>query len=163
MLNREAWLKRYSMRRRIITGFLLAVCILIFYFVATASNVIQVIDGDSIVVTYGDEVRLSHIDAPEWNQPWGDQARERVKELALNKRVRLKCKGKDRYGRTLAEVVLPDGRILNQVLVEEGLAWHYRRYSNDRYYQQLELEAQAKKKGLWSDPEPKAPWEWRRK
>jgi micrococcal nuclease len=139
---------------------------IVFYFIIftdSSVTVSYVYDGDSIVVTYNEEIRLGHIDAPEWDQPWGDQARERVKELTLNKRVRLKRIGKDRYGRTLAEVLLPDGRILNHVLVEEGLAWHYRRYSNDRYYQQLELEARAKKRGVWSDPKPIAPWDWRRK
>jgi endonuclease YncB( thermonuclease family) len=151
------------MKRKIIIGLTVLFVLYVFITLSLKCVVIQVKDGDSIVVTYGEEVRLSHIDAPEWNQPWGDQARERVKELTRGVRVRLKCKGKDRYGRTLAEVILPDGRILNQVLVEEGLAWHYRRYSNDRYYQQLEFEARAKKRGLWSDPDPKAPWEWRRK
>jgi len=151
------------MKRRIIIGLTVLFVLYVFITLSLKCVVIQVKDGDSIVVTYGEEVRLSHIDAPEWNQPWGDQARERVEELTRGVRVRLKCNGKDRYGRTLAEVVLPDGRILNHVLVQEGLAWHYRRYSNDRYYQQLELEARAKKRGLWSDPDPKAPWEWRRK
>jgi micrococcal nuclease len=151
------------MKRKIIIGLSIAFVLYVFITLSYKCVVIQVKDGDSIVITYGQEIRLSHIDAPEWDQPWGEQASERVKELALNKRVTLKCIGKDRYGRTLAEVTLPDGRILNHVLVEEGLAWHYRRYSNDRYYQQLELEARAKKRGLWSDPDPKAPWEWRRR
>jgi micrococcal nuclease len=156
------WREEVIMKRKIIASLTVLFVLYAFITLSLKCVVKQVKDGDSIVVTYNEEIRLSHIDAPEWDQPWGDQARERVKEL-VHKRVRLKCKGKDRYGRTLAEVILPDGRILNHVLVEEGLAWHYRRYSNDRYYQQLELEARAKKRGLWSDPEPKAPWEWRRK
>ena len=151
------------MKRRIIIGLTVLFVLYVFITISLKCVVTQVKDGDSIVVDGYEEVRLSHIDAPEWNQPWGDQAYERVKELALNKRVRLKRIGKDRYGRTLAEVVLPDDRILNHMLVQEGLAWHYRRYSNDRYYQQLELEARAKKRGLWSDLNPKAPWERRRK
>jgi endonuclease YncB( thermonuclease family) len=148
------------MKRRIIIGLTVLFVLYAIITVSLKSVVTQVKDGDSIVVTYGTEVRLSHIDAPEWDQPWGDQARERIMELTQGVRVRLKCKGKDRYGRTLAEVILPDGRILNHVLVQEGLAWHYRRYSNDRFYQQLELEARAKKRGLWSTKYI-APWNWR--
>ena len=56
--------------------------------------------------------------------------------------------------------VFLDGTNVNHELVKEGLAWHYRRYSSDKYYQQLELEARAKKKGLWSTKHI-APWNWR--
>ena len=149
------------MRRKVFVGFLVCVCAYIYFGVATASHVTQVKDGDSIVVQYGEEVRLMHIDAPEWNQPWGDRATEFVKERCLGKQVKLRRHGKDKYGRTLAEVILPGGVNLNHELVKEGLAWHYRRYSHDRFYQLLEQEARSKKKGLWSDPDPTAPWDWR--
>jgi len=134
----------------------------IYTFSNRAVEVTEVIDGDSIVVG-SEQVRLAHIDAPEWNQPFGRQAKEFVMGNCLGWKVRLKRMGKDQYGRTLAEVILPDGRNLNQELVREGLAWHYRRYSHDRFYQELEHEARAKKKGLWADSYTIAPWEWRRK
>lgn len=151
------------MCRKLFGGFLLLACVYIFFGVATSSHVTQVKDGDSIVVQYGEEVRLMHIDCPEWDQPWGERATEFVKEQCLGKQVKLKRHGKDRYGRTLAEVILPEGVNLNHLLVQEGLAWHYRRYSGDRFYQQLELEARAKKRGLWSDSYTIAPWIWRRR
>ena len=143
---------------------LLSTLVLLILSVSCSSGqiVVDVIDGDSLITSNGIEVRLAHIDAPEYNQPWGAEAKAFVKQMALNHMVRLKVLGKDKYGRTLAEVILPDGRNLNQRRVMEGLAWHYRQYSNDRYYQQLEFEARAKRKGLWSYSTPIAPWNWRR-
>jgi endonuclease YncB( thermonuclease family) len=38
-------------------------------------------------------------------------------------------KDRDRYGRLVAEVLLPDGRLLNQELVHAGIAWWYRQYA----------------------------------
>ena len=47
--------------------------------------------------------------------------------------------GKDRYGRTIADVALPDGRNLNHELVRAGLAWWFRRYPpNDTLLERLE-------------------------
>lgn len=142
----------------------IGILVLLFLSVSCSSGqvVIDVIDGDSLITSKGIEVRLSHIDAPEYNQPWGAEAKAFVKQMALNNVVKLRSMGKDKYGRTLAEVILPDGRNLNQRLIMEGLAWHYQRFSNDRFYQQLEFEARAKKKGLWSERNPIAPWNWRR-
>jgi len=68
---------------------------------------------------------------------------------------------RDRYGRTVGEVLLLDGRSLNRELVRAGLAWMYRRYTNDQSLSDLEEEAQAARRGLWAGPNPIPPWEWR--
>jgi endonuclease YncB( thermonuclease family) len=61
--------------------------------------------------------------------------------------------GRDRYGRTVADVILPDGRNLNHELVKAGYAWWYRKYApHDRELERLEEEARGAKRGLWSDP-----------
>jgi len=63
----------------------------------------------------------------------------------------------------VAEVILPDSRSLNRELVRAGMAWWYRQYArNDTPLAQLEAEAKAAKRGLWSDPQAVAPWEWRK-
>ncbi|MBS1856124.1 MAG: thermonuclease family protein [Acidobacteria bacterium] len=68
-----------------------------------------------------------------------------------------------RYKRTVAEIILPDGRNLNQEVVRAGLAWWYRTYAkHDAVLPALEDEARAAKRGLWADPSPMPPWEWRR-
>ena len=70
----------------------------------------------------------------------------------------------DRYGRTVGEVILPDGRVLNHELVRAGLAWWYRRYApDDKTLEQLERGARGANRGLWADPNPVPPWEWRRR
>jgi endonuclease YncB( thermonuclease family) len=77
--------------------------------------------------------------------------------------VTVRVRDIDRYKRTVAEIVLPDGRNLNQELVRAGLAWWYRQYARkEMVLRDLEQRARAAKRGLWSDPNPVAPWEWRR-
>ena len=69
----------------------------------------------------------------------------------------------DRYGCLVGEVLLPDGRSLNQELVKAGMAWWYRQYApNDATLAQLEAEARTAKRGLWADTHPVPPWEWRK-
>jgi endonuclease YncB( thermonuclease family) len=69
----------------------------------------------------------------------------------------------DRYKRTVAEIILPDDRNLNQELVRAGLAWWYQHYARrELMLRDLEQEARAAKRGLWADQEALAPWEWRR-
>ena len=69
--------------------------------------------------------------------------------------------GADRYSRILGEVVLPDGSILNERLVEQGWAWHYTRYSNSPRLAELEVVARRARRGLWADPQPIPPWDFR--
>jgi micrococcal nuclease len=81
----------------------------------------------------------------------------------FGKEVTLQTHGKDRYNRTLAEVILPDGTNVNHELVKEGWCWWYRKYApGDTMLEQLEAEARESKKGLWADPQPMPPWEWRK-
>ena len=69
----------------------------------------------------------------------------------------------DVYGRLVAVVTLPDGRLLNHELVAGGFAWWYRFYaSNDMALQTLEAAAKASGRGLWAVPAAVAPWDWRR-
>ena len=69
----------------------------------------------------------------------------------------------DRYGRQVAEVILPDGRNLNEEVVRAGLAWWFVRYARrDQVFGNLEAEARAARRGLWADTAPVAPWEFRR-
>ena len=127
-------------------------------------RVVRVRDGDSIVVLRGGvgvEVRLDGIDCPELAQAFGKKAKSFCSGLAFGKAVRLVGKGKDRYGRELAEVFLPDGRSLNRELVSAGFAWWYRKYSTDRSLEALEQTAHKERRGLWADANPVPPWEFR--
>lgn len=101
----------------------------------------------------------------EWTaqkrQPFGTRAKEYTSELAFGQEVTVYGDGRDRYGRTLAEVRLPDGRSLNQALLRAGLAWWFRKYSKDLRLGELERQARDAKLGLWAEPHPVPPWEWR--
>ena len=60
----------------------------------------------------------------------------------------------DRYGRLVAEVMLPNQRLLNHELLKAGLAWWYEKYAPDEtLYRLLENQARREGLGLWSDPE----------
>jgi len=129
------------------------------------ARVLEVIDGDSIVVlTPGNtkaEIKLHGIDCPEEGQPFGDDARQFTSNQCLGKIIFYGLVGIDIYHRTIATVVLEDGRELNLELLKAGLAWHHQRYGEKPNYAQAEEEARKAGLGLWSDKDPTPPWEWR--
>lgn len=128
------------------------------------AKVIGVTSGDAIVVKLDDKtqqiVRLEGIDCPEMKQAYGDSAKIATVALCFEKRVRVEKVGIDTYGRTLAFVYVND-LCINKELVRKGLAWHYKEFNADPELAQLETEARAKKVGLWSQPDPVAPWDFR--
>ena len=134
----------------------------------TAENgykVIGVKDGDTIVLLQNNQpvtVRLYGVDCPEKNQDFGTQAKNFTSQLAFGKYVNLISKGSDRYGRTIGEIILPDGKSLNQELVANGYAWYYKAYANDPKLGYLENDARRLERGLWSQPNPVAPWDFRK-
>jgi micrococcal nuclease len=129
-----------------------------------ATTVAWVADGDTLTVRSGEKtvrVRLHGIDAPEGDQPFGDQSKQSLTELAQGKRVTLQVMDTDRYGRTVA-VVWQDGLNLNAEQVRRGMAWWYERYApNDRELSWAQGQARRARRGLWSDRDPTPPWEWR--
>ncbi len=128
-------------------------------------RVVVVSHGDTLTVLHSgkaERIRLSGIDCPEKRQPFGKRAKQFTARLTYGKEVTVKDLGQGRDGRTIADVILPDGRVLNRELVKAGFAWWYRRYApDDGTLAQLEQEAKGAKRGLWADPHPVPPWEWR--
>ena len=127
-------------------------------------KVVKIADGDTLTILVDNQqlkIRLSDIDTPEKKQPFGTRAKQALSELAFGKQARVVEVTVDRYGRIVGRVYV-DGLDVNAVLVRGGYAWVYRKYSQDS--ELLKLEAQAKQKGLglWADPSPIPPWEWRR-
>jgi micrococcal nuclease len=79
------------------------------------------------------------------------------------KDVTVKTHGLDKYGRTIADVLLPDGTNVNHTLVKDGWCWWYRKYApGDTVLEGLEKDAREAKKGLWVDPAPIPPWVYRK-
>ncbi len=129
-------------------------------------KITKVKDGDTFVLLMdGKEqtIRLAHIDCPEKKQPFGSKAKQFASNLCFGKYVMLIHDNKyDRNKRLIAEIILPNDRNVNKEMVKHGLAWHYKEYSDNDEYAQLEITARAQKTGLWSEPEPVAPWNWRK-
>jgi micrococcal nuclease len=132
-----------------------------------SSPVTSVLDGDTIEVvhnTRAERIRLSGIDCPEKGQAYGNNAKHAASELVFGKEVTLQTHGLDKYGRTLADVVLSDGTNVNHTLVKDGWCWWYRKYvPGDTVLEGLETDTREAKKGLWADPQPVLPWEWRKR
>jgi endonuclease YncB( thermonuclease family) len=142
------------------------------------AKVQRVVDGDTVHVIDKAgkkfKVRLTGIDAPEKNQPYGLASTYKLTEILINKLVLLKSKpnnGKpytiDRYKRVLAKIIL-DGRDINLSQVLRGYAWHFKRYqkqqspSDRELYSEAEIDAKKNELGLWGEKNPIAPWKWRK-
>lgn len=130
------------------------------------ASVVGVSDGDTLTVLTAQrrklKVRLWGIDAPEKKQAFGQRSKRGLSELVFGREVLVEVKGRDRYGRTLGWVLV-EGRPANLLMVERGLAWWYRQYSARALeIGRAEQEARSRRLGLWADPQPQAPWEWRR-
>lgn len=135
--------------------------------------VVWVYDGDTLEIDPVGKVRLLGIDVPEQEPSSRDRylaergvsaSRQRQISRAAKQFNISRVKGKrvnlhldethrDRHGRLLAYVYLPDGRLLNRLLVEKGLAVVYRRFSfamqDDFMY--AEAQAMANRTGLWAE------------
>src|ERR1044071_1467316 len=128
--------------------------------------VIGIIDGDTLTVLIDKKpvrVRLWGIDAPEKAQPYGTQARQALSRLASRRCVTLTVYGTDLYRRLLAQVKGDEGRDIGEQQVAAGMAWWYKQYAlRAEKLEQLEWDARLSRRGLWADPHPVKPWEWRR-
>jgi micrococcal nuclease len=135
-------------------------------------KVVHIVDGDTLDLLMDEEdspkkirIRLQGIDAPESGQPWGTRATQALSELVSGEVVEVLSIGEDRDKRLLGRIYIgeEDQRIdVNLALVAQGLAWHYKYYSDDEDLSEAELAARRERRGLWSDPNPIPPWDWRK-
>jgi endonuclease YncB( thermonuclease family) len=126
--------------------------------------IIAISDGDTIKARCAEEtikIRLAEIDAPEKRQPFGQRSKQSLSDLCYLRQAKITPQTTDRYGRTVAHVAC-DGTNASTEQVRRGMAWVYRKYSNSPALLNIEAEAKAGGVGLWVDPEPVPPWEWRK-
>jgi endonuclease YncB( thermonuclease family)/methylphosphotriester-DNA--protein-cysteine methyltransferase len=133
-------------------------------------KVIRVSDGDTIAVLDKDnkqhKIRFQGIDAPESKQDFGQASKENLSKMVFGKQVTVIWEKVDKYRRTVGKVLL-DGKDVNIEQIKAGLAWHYKKYANEQpledqqTYAAAEAEAKAARRGLWQDPNPTPPGEWR--
>jgi endonuclease YncB( thermonuclease family) len=159
--------------------FALIVLLLLSFVTAAAQNnvqlviegkVIRVSDGDTIAVLDKDnkthKIRFAGIDAPESKQTYGQASKENLSKMVFGKQVRVTWEKVDKYGRTVGKVFV-DGKDVNIEQIKAGLAWHYKKYADEQpaedrvTYAKAEEEARTAKRGLWQDPNPTPPSEFR--
>lgn len=136
-----------------------------------SGKVVKVSDGDSIEIKDDNgtvhKIRLSGIDAPEYNQSYGRAAKKFLAAVIENKTLCLEWHKTDRYKRLVGKVWY-QGQDVNLQVVEAGLAWFYKYYEDEqaaadrKLYADAEQQAKAAKKGLWGGTKAVAPWDWRK-
>ena len=134
-------------------------------------KVVSVSDGDTITVldsaNQQHKIRLAGIDAPEKTQAFGQKSKDSLSAMISGHKVDVVLGKTDRYGRNISKV-LSDGVDVNLEQIKAGLAWHYKQYEKDQppedrtSYAKAETDAAESKLGLWIDPDPTSPWEFRK-
>ena len=129
-------------------------------------KVVGVYDGDLLTLLVNKKeikVRLAAIDTPErrGGQPFSKAAKQFLSDSVFGKTVQIQKVGDAGWDRDLGYVVA-DGVNVNAELIKQGLAWHYKEYSDDETLARFELDAREAKRGLWVDVEPVPPWEFRK-
>ena len=152
-----------------------ALCLLVTQLAAAETvvgRVVGIADGDTLTILDGSnrqhKIRLNGIDAPEKAQPFGNVSKQNLSRLAFGRYATAECPKVDRYRRRVC-VVRVDGIDVGLAQVAAGLAWWYRKYAGEQTvlerdtYSKLENQARAVGVGLWSEPRPVQPWEWRQR
>ena len=134
-------------------------------------RVVAIADGDTITILDSantqHRIRLEGIDAPESHQAFGEQSRLSLSEMIFGKDVTVTYQKIDQYGRLVGKIIL-EGKDINLEQVKAGLAWHYKFYEDEQTpedrdaYAKAESEARAARRGLWQDPNPTEPYQFRK-
>ena len=134
------------------------------------AKVIGITGGDTITVLHDKKqikIRLYGIATPERGQAFSTKAKQFTTEQVSGKSVIVTPMDTNRHGRNLALVQTQDATgLLNEALVEVGLAWVYRKDCKAEFctdWLTVEDVARASGDGIWTDPNPIPPWEYRRK
>jgi micrococcal nuclease len=136
----------FKLRRQNLTGFSLVVAIgigLLFLHGGLAraedapileASVSKVLDGDTFTLRgESRRIRIWGLDAPEWNHHGGSTATSTLHSLISGKRLRCAVLDIDRYGRFVAQCMLPDGRDIAAEMIRSGAAAEFCRYSRGYY------------------------------
>ena len=122
---------------------------------------VKVVDGDTLIVEcekYRRTVEIAGIDAPELDQAWGKQTRNFVRNMVGVEKVEIEVIEGD--GDTVRARVSVNGIDMSEMLVTSGLAW-VAEGSDDTELLNLSEKAKEMPCGLWTDPQPQAPWDFR--
>ena len=136
-----------------------------------AGRVIRITDGDTLVVIDSNNVqhkiRLMGIDAPEKKQSYGKRSKDNLSSLVTGKYVVVEYDERDR-GKLIIGKVNLNGKDINLEHIVSGMAWHYKEYQGEQsradqlLYSEAEVDARSAKRGLWREPNPLPPWDYRK-
>ena len=137
------------------------------------ATVKAVLDGDTIDLDNGRRCRLFGIDAPEKEQPVGQDSKGSLAHAILHHKVKVEYTGEQTYGREVC-IITPVGRgwtgdvSVNEAMIYTGMAFAYPKYIKDplqkKVFLGLEEVARKNRKGIWSNgPNPERPEEYRRR
>jgi endonuclease YncB( thermonuclease family) len=130
-----------------------------------SGKVVALTDGDALTIEdhakTPHKIRLAGIDAPELAQAFGSKAREALADKVLGKVVRVEVIDIDRSKQEVGRMYLGE-RFINRELVRDGFAWRFVRFDRPGEFKAAEADARAHKRGLWIDPHPLPPWQFRR-
>lgn len=130
-------------------------------------KVVKISDGDTFVAINSDNLQIKFriwgIDAPEKKQAYSTKSKEFLSSLIFGKTITVNVQRLDSWGRYLTYVFTPDGKDVSLEMIKNGYAWHYKKNDNSEEYDVAEATARKNKVGLWVDPRPIAPWDFRNK
>lgn len=129
-------------------------------------KVIGVKDGDTVVVIDSlknqTTLRLAEVDCPEKAQAFGNKAKQFTSDQVYFKQIKYIVIDTDRYGRSIAKIYYDDNKYLSAEIIKNGFGWQYKQYSTSKLLAKLEQEARQNKRGLWVEPNPIYPSDFRR-
>lgn len=133
-------------------------------------KVIRIADGDTVTILdknkESHKIRLAGIDAPERKQPYGKASKKYLSSMVGKKEVCVEWYKFDKYKRKIGNLFIDDLDV-NYEMVLAGYAWHYKKFQKEQSeedqirYAEIETKAKLAVIGLWSEPDPIAPWDWR--
>jgi micrococcal nuclease len=146
--------------------FVLFILMLFLTSFACAQNytgkVLSVTNSDNISVVCGSNaatVRLNCAVCPAAGQPFAPEAQKMLEGLILNQSVEVRVVWTDHDNRQVARLLVNGNSVAVQ-LAGAGMAWYDKRFQQDGQILQAQATAQGKKIGIWSQPDPVAPWDF---
>lgn len=133
--------------------------------------VVGISDGDTLTILDSanrpTKIRVASIDAPERRQPFYTRSGKNLELAVFGKAIVAECRKKMSFDRHVCKVIHEGEDVgLNQIRV--GLAWHAIHFLKEQTpqersnYANAEADARSRRSGLWIEPNPIPPWEWRR-
>lgn len=129
-----------------------------------SARVVAVHEGDRLLLYHDgkqETIYLQDIDCPDPKQPYGAKAKRVTQAYVGGREVIVRNWRRGAQGRTTVEIILPDGRNLGHELLKEGFAWWRKMDSKEHSLGEIEQLVRAERKGLWADPHPIPPWQWK--